>query len=215
MNHIAHVRTRSGDPLRVRSSPNGTPVGFVSNGSQVYVTGEPVVAAGWTWVQIGVNRWVASEFLAIDSSANNKARVIATRTRETIGGGLRVYQTELIDPTGVTLKKVRGISGRVGKQTPSDVAGSATPLPFGVYTFDRPGSVEDVPGEFGNAWSAITPRFKTERSALGIHYDPSVFKQNANTGTAGCFATPTLEERNTMTAFIQTHKPTHFIVREG
>lgn len=215
MNHIAHVRTRSGDPLRVRSSPNGTPVDFVSNGSQVYVMSEPVVAAERAWVRIGINRWVASEFLAIDSSANNKARVIATRTQETIGGGLRVYQTELIDRTGVTLKKVRGISGRVGKQTPSHVAGSATPLPFGVYTFDQLGSVEDVPGEFGNAWSAVTPRFTTERSALGIHYDPSAFKQNANTGTAGCFATPTPEERNIMSGFIKAHKPTHFIVLEG
>lgn len=212
--YLANVRTQ-GDPLRVRSSPNGAIVDTLPNGSLVYVTGESIAQGGRTWIALGANQWVAGDFLAPNAAAKGKAKVIAMRMRSTIGGGLRVYQTYLRDGKDQLIKTVRAVSGRVGKQTPSHIAGSAAPLPFGVYTFDQPGAVEYAPGEFGGVWSAVTPAFSTERSGLGIHYDPSAFKQNANTGTAGCFATPTIEEREVMSRFIQTYKPAYFIVFEG
>lgn len=211
-NYIAVVKTQ-GDPLRVRSLPNGQPIDLLPNGTLVYVTGNPVTTGGIIWAQIGLNRWVATSFLVPHSASVGKAKVIATRTQDVIGGGLRVYRTELLDSSGKVIQTVRGISGRVGKQTPSHVAGSATPLPFGIYTFDLPGSVdESAPGEFGGAWSAVTPTFKTERSGIGIHYDPSAFSQDANTGTSGCFATPTKDERDKMTKFIRAYKPIYFMV---
>ncbi|MBI4781063.1 MAG: SH3 domain-containing protein [Oscillatoriophycideae cyanobacterium NC_groundwater_1537_Pr4_S-0.65um_50_18] len=214
-NYIAIVKTQ-GDPLRVRATANGQPIDLLPNGTLVYVTGNPVSAGGLSWSQIGVNRWVATQFLAPHSASVGKAKVVATRTPDTLGGGLRVYKTELLDPNNQVIQTVRGISGRVGKQTPSHVAGSATPLPFGIYTFDLPGSVdESAAGEFGNAWSAVTPTFRTERSGLGIHYDPSALKQDANTGTAGCFATPTKAERDVMTKFIRAYKPLYFMVLPG
>lgn len=213
MGYVAYVRT-SGDPLRVRSAPNGPQVDLLANGSQVFVTGNSVSAGGRAWAPIGTNRWVAAEFLST-TVVHQEAKVVATRTTETLGGGLRVYRTQLIDSTGNVINTVRGVSGRVGKQTPSHTAGSQTPLPFGTYKFDRPGSVEAAPGEFGGVWSAVTPTFTTSRSGLGIHYDPSAFSYNANTGTAGCFATPTTGERDIMTQFIRTYKPTSFVVQEG
>lgn len=213
MGYVAYVRT-SGDPLRVRSTPNGVQVDLLPNGTQVFVTGNSVSAGGRYWAPIGTSRWVASEFLST-VSGRQEAKVVATRTTQIVGGGLRVYKTELIDSTGKVVNTVRGVSGRVGKQTPSHTAGTQTPLPFGTYKFDQPGSVEAAPGEFGGVWSAVTPTFVTGRSGLGIHYDPSAFSYNTNTGTAGCFATPTVGERDIMTQFIRTHKPTSFLVQEG
>ena len=212
--YIATVRTQ-GDPLRVRSTPNGEIVDYLSNGSLTYTTGEAIAAAGRTWVSLGAKQWVASDFLVPAPNANGKAKVIAMRTSTTMSGGLRIYQTHLVDGKNQIIKTVRAVSGRANKQIPSDTAGSQAPLPFGVYTFDKPGSVEFAPGEFGGVWSAVTPTFQTQRSGLGIHYDPSALKQDANTGTAGCFATPTIEERETMSQFIRTYKPTHFVVFEG
>jgi len=210
MARIAYVSTKEGDALSVRSKANGEIVGSISNGSEVTVISEPVFSGSRNWVQIGVNRWIASEFIV----TINKARVVASRSKNTING-LRVYETRLIDSTGKVVNTVRAVSGRADKQTPSDIAGSQTPLPFGIYTFDFPGIVEKKDGEFGGVWSPVTPNFQTGRSEIGIHYDPSALKNNANSGTAGCFATPTIQERDVMTSFIRTHKPTHFAVYDS
>lgn len=214
MAYIAYIRT-NGDSLNVRSAPNGQIVGSLPNGSKVTVTGNPVTAGGLSWVPIGTNRWVASNYLSVPS-VQGDATVVATRTANTIGGGLRVYKTQLIDGNGNVINTVRGISGRVGKQIPSHTAGSQTPLPFGTYKFDSPGYVDfSAGGEFGGVWSPVTPTFSTGRSGIGIHYDPSCFANSSQTGTSGCFATPTQEERDIMTQFIQTYKPVYFIVQEG
>ncbi|MEO1372960.1 MAG: SH3 domain-containing protein [Cyanobacteria bacterium J06635_10] len=214
MAYTAYVSTKNAKSLTVRNAPLGDKVDSLSNGSEVIVRGESVPKGNWNWVEIGDNRWVALEYL----TTIRNTKVIATRSRETIGGGLRVYKTRLIDSRGNVVNRVRLISGRVNKQTPSDKPNSQTPPPFGIYTFDTPGWVyegEDLKAEFGGVWSPITPRFSTNRSEIGVHYDPSTFKRNHNVGTSGCFATPTANERNIMTKFIRTHKPKHFIFYEG
>jgi hypothetical protein len=224
MSYKAVVRTK-GDPLNVRSAPNGEIIDSLINGTEVEVSGEPVAAGGRNWVLIGANRWVASEFLAqipqgnIDNNPTfnsiEGAKIVATQTDEIIAGGLKVYRTELITETGQVINRVRTVSGRVGKQTPSAIPGSQTPIPFGIYTFDRPGIVEARSGEFGGVWSPVTPTFPTRRGGFGVHYDPSAFKNNSQTGTAGCLATPTIKEREIVTNFIRTYKPTHLIVQKA
>lgn len=218
MTYTAIIKTQ-GDPLNVRSSPNGQVIDSLANGTEVTVTGNPVATGGRNWVQIGTNRWVAAEFLVKETSGNNNptgtAKVVATQTNETIGGGLKVYRTQLIDNTGKVVNTVRCVSGRVGNQTPTNQPGSQSPIPFGVYTFDKPGSIEVAGGEFGGVWSPVTPTFPTRRSGIGVHYDPSAFKNNSQTGTAGCLGTPTIEEREIMSNFIRTYKPTHLIVQKA
>ncbi|MFB2938637.1 SH3 domain-containing protein [Aerosakkonemataceae cyanobacterium BLCC-F154] len=223
MNYNAVVRTQ-GDRLNVRSTPNGEIIDSLINGTEVEITGESVAAGGRNWVAIGVNRWVASEYLSqipqddTDSNENfysiRGAKIIATQTDVIIAGGLKVYRTELIDDTGKIIDRVRTVSGRIGKQTPSPIPGSQTPIPFGIYTFDNPGIVEAKSGEFGGVWSPVTPTFPTERGGFGVHFDPSTFKNNSQTGTAGCLGTPTIEEREIVTNFIRTYKPTHLIVQK-
>jgi hypothetical protein len=210
MPYTAYVSTKDGDSLSVRKEAYGEIIGSLGNGAQVKVISEPKLANSMKWVQIGVNRWVALDFLKVIKTA----RVVATRTTKTING-LRIYETRLIDSTDKVINIVQGVSGRANKQTPSHVSGSQAPLPFGIYSFDSPGTVEAKGGEFGGVWSSVTPIFKTGRTEIGVHYDPSALKNDNNSGTAGCFATPTPNERDIMTNFIRTYKPTHLIVCEG
>lgn len=219
MNQTAIVST-NGDTLNVRASPDGAIVDALDNGTLVEVSGSPVEAGGFTWVAIGGDRWVAREFLNVHTPETGDdaipgPKVVATQTEEAIAGGLKVYRTQLIDAEGWIVDTVRSVSGRIGQQVPSEYPGSQTPIPFGVYTFDVPGAVEEAPGEFGGVWSAVTPTFETNRGGFGVHYDPSAFANTDQTGTAGCLATPTVEERDIMTDFIVTHAPTHLIVKKG
>ncbi|MEB3280632.1 MAG: SH3 domain-containing protein [Lyngbya sp.] len=223
MSETAIVKT-PGDVLNVRSRPNGEIIDTLANGTKVTVTGSPVKAGNWNWVSIGQNRWVAMEFLTFLPVSEERsstsyglagAKVVASQTSEIIAGGLKVYQTELIDSEGQVIDRIRCVSGRVGLQDPNDIPGSQTPIPFGVYSFDIPGHVEYAPGEFGGVWSPVTPTFETNRGGFGIHYDPSTFANNSQTGTAGCLATPTVAEREIMTNFIVNYKPTYLIVQKG
>jgi hypothetical protein len=207
MAFTAYVSTKDGDSLTVRNRANGEAVGTLVNGTEVNVISEPIFSGSRTWAQIGANRWVANEFITVIRGA----RVVANRTTENING-LRVYTARLIDSSGRVVNTVRGVSGRASNQTPSHVGGSQAPIPFGVYKFDFPGVVEFKDGEFGGVWSSMTPTFTTGRTELGVHYDPSALRQNSNSGTAGCFATPTIRERDLMTNFIRTHKPLYFVV---
>ncbi|VXD22959.1 conserved hypothetical protein [Planktothrix serta PCC 8927] len=213
---LTAIVTTPGDTLNVRSIPNGEIVDVLENETQVIISGDSINVEGEIWVSIGTNRWVAANFLKIiDPAILNipGAKIVSTQTQEQIGGGLQVYQTQLIDNTGKIIDQVRCVSGRIGQQIPSDEPGSQTPLPFGIYTFDAPGIVEDAPGEFGGVWSGITPTFPTERAGLGLHYDPSALLYVSQTGTSGCLATPTIEEREIMTQFILEYQPTHLIVQ--
>lgn len=223
MSNIAIVKT-AGEPLNVRSTPNGEIIDTVDNGAKVTLSGEAVNIGGTTWGSIGSERWVATQFLTPVSNQiilNNAeitsipgAKIVATQTGHQVGGGLNIYRTELLNENNEIVDTVRCVSGRLGLQIPSDEEGSQTPLPFGIYTFDSPGLVEDAPGEFGGVWSAITPTFPTNRAGLGLHYDPSALAYVSQTGTSGCLATPTIEEREIMTEFILEYKPTHLIVQK-
>lgn len=187
MAFTAYISTKDGDSLTVRNRANGESVGSLVNGTEVNVISEPTFSGSREWVQIGSNRWIANEFITVIRGA----RIVANRTTANING-LRVYNVRLIDRNGkvINTSTVRGVSGRVNNQAPSHIAGSQAPLPFGVYKFDFPGVVEFKDGEFGGVWSSMTPTFTTGRTELGVHYDPSALRQNSNSGTAGCFATP-------------------------
>ncbi|AKG21631.1 SH3 domain-containing protein [Calothrix sp. 336/3] len=210
MAYTAYIYTKEGDNLSVRDRPNGNIITSLSNGTEITVISDSAFAGSRNWVQIGTNRWIAEEFLTVIRSA----KLVAKRTTDAINK-LRVYQVRLIDRNGQSINTVRAVSGRANKQTPSHVAGSQTPIPFGIYKFDFPGVVEFKDGEFGGVWSSVTPIFRTGRSEIGVHYDPSALLNNNNSGTAGCFATPTIKERDIVTNFIRTQKPTHLIVYEG
>ncbi|MEO1432965.1 MAG: L,D-transpeptidase [Cyanobacteria bacterium J06633_8] len=64
-------------------------------------------------------------------------------------------------------------------------SGTQAPLPDGVYGISK-WYVRGTHSEVGGRLLPIYPRFRTGRTALGIHYDPSFGRRNGKDGTAGC-----------------------------
>lgn len=82
-----------------------------------------------------------------------------------------------------------------GKAFLRDATKTNNVIPDGEYTIDSklvPGTLAEIGGKF----LAITPKFKTSRSALGIHLDPSYNKKNNEDGTNGGIGLTTAADRN-------------------
>ncbi|ACK67985.1 conserved hypothetical protein [Rippkaea orientalis PCC 8801] len=90
-------------------------------------------------------------------------------------------------------------------------AGTEAPLPDGQYSINRysvPGTIAEVGGRF----IEISPRFRTGRSALGIHYDPSYNKSNGEDGTSGCIGLTNRRDFEQLRRFIEVYPPQFLLV---
>ncbi|MEA5511576.1 L,D-transpeptidase [Crocosphaera sp. UHCC 0190] len=90
-------------------------------------------------------------------------------------------------------------------------SGTEAPLPDGKYTI----SSRSIPGtivEAGGRFIPVKAQFRTGRSALGIHYDPSYNKNNGEDGTSGCIGLTTRTNFETLRQFIETYRPQLLIV---
>ena len=101
-----------------------------------------------------------------------------------------IWVLELVTKDGQVLESLPALTGRASKQTANrNIAGNKSPLPTGTYSIDR-GGIATAPfedPELGRGyWVPITPLFNTNRSALGLHQDPSWGKTNGESGTSGC-----------------------------
>ena len=85
-------------------------------------------------------------------------------------------------------------------------SGTQAPSPDGRYTVAR-WYVGGTHPEVGGRFLPITPRFRTGRTALGIHYDPSFEKRNGEDGTAGCIA---LTNRSDLSKVLNFHRRYRF-----
>jgi N-acetylmuramoyl-L-alanine amidase len=89
------------------------------------------------------------------------------------------------------------------------------PLPQGAYSigaieFKSPNSYEAVWNEgLGPVWIAITPKFKTGRSALGLHVDGGAI------GTAGCLAVQTMADLRVLVWWMEKYKPAELVCDWG
>ena len=99
------------------------------------------------------------------------------------------------------------VSGRTFTQTKSrHQGGTEAPLPDGRYTVAN----STIPGaiaEAGELFLPIQATFKTGRSALGFHVDPSFDKGNGEDGTAGCIGLTSTEGLDKLLSFVDTYKP--------
>ena len=99
------------------------------------------------------------------------------------------------------------VSGRTFTQTKSrHQSGTEAPLPDGKYTVAN----STIPGaiaEAGEHFLPIQATFKTGRSALGFHVDPSFEKSNGEDGTAGCIGLTSTEDLDKLLSFVDTYKP--------
>ena len=90
-------------------------------------------------------------------------------------------------------------------------SGTEAPLPDGRYTV----SFRTVPAthiEVGGRFLPIEPTFRTGRTYLGIHYDPSYNKSNGEDGTAGCIALTNKADFDRVLDYISSYRPQYLTV---
>jgi hypothetical protein len=99
------------------------------------------------------------------------------------------------------------VSGRTFTQAKNrHKSGTQAPLPDGKYTVAN----STIPGAFteaGEHFLPIQPQFKTGRSGLGFHVDPSFEKSNGEDGTGGCIGLTSREDLDKLLAFVEKYQP--------
>lgn len=99
------------------------------------------------------------------------------------------------------------VSGRAYTQSRNrHQSGTEAPLPDGRYRV----ATRVVPGtipEAGDRFLPIQPLFRTRRTALGFHVDPSFNKNNGEDGTSGCIGLVSKEDLDRFLSFVRTHRP--------
>jgi hypothetical protein len=113
---------------------------------------------------------------------------------------------------GVRQFRVDAVSGTARSQQRDRHRGNnSAPLPDGNYQIGRiePGLIYEVGGDF----LSIEPKFRTNRTRLGIHLDPSYNKRNGKDGTRGCAGITTRIDRDRVFRFVKRYKPRKLRVR--
>lgn len=85
-------------------------------------------------------------------------------------------------------------------------SGTQAPSPDGRYGLAR-WYVRGTHPEVGGRFLRMYPRFRTGRTDLGIHYDPSFEKSKSKDGTAGCIA---LTNRSNLSKVLNLHRRYRF-----
>jgi hypothetical protein len=93
-----------------------------------------------------------------------------------------------------------------------DRANVAAPLPDGLYTVSPQIVAGNVP-EVGRTFVPIYPQFRTARSELGIHLDPSFNRSNGNDGTSGCIGLIARADRDAFDRYILQYQPHKLVVK--
>jgi hypothetical protein len=113
---------------------------------------------------------------------------------------------------GQLIRAYAAVTGRAYTQTRNrQQAGTQAPLPNGRYRVFKstiPGTTSEVGGRF----LPIQPLFRTGRSGLGIHYDPSFGQGNGEDGTEGCIALTNQWELDELLNYVRIYQPEYLEV---
>lgn len=105
------------------------------------------------------------------------------------------------------------VTGRAHTQTKNrHRSGTEAPLPDGTYKVARSPVAGTIP-EADDRFLPIRPLFKTGRTDLGIHYDPSFEKNNGEDGTSGCIALTNRQDLEEVLNFVRIHQPQYIDVK--
>ncbi|MEA5571450.1 L,D-transpeptidase [Calothrix sp. UHCC 0171] len=154
-----------------------------------------------------------------ESKGNAKSKKVSVGA----GGAIRSYMTliptEKSNQLGNPLYELRlfangqqvasymTVSGRAHTQTRDrNRSGTEAPLPDGRYKIAKSVIRGTIP-EAGDRFLGLQPTFRTGRTDLGIHYDPSFNLNNNEDGTSGCIALTNREELTQVLNFVRTYKP--------
>jgi hypothetical protein len=102
-------------------------------------------------------------------------------------------------------KSFKAVTGRANTQKLNrNQSGNHSPLPPGSYRVGRTHDTKGLNSELGGTWFIdLEPDFKTDRSQLGIHWDPSYERSKVDDGTAGCVALTNSEDLDSIEAAIR------------
>lgn len=113
---------------------------------------------------------------------------------------------------GQLLKNYSTVTGRADSQYQDrHKSGTKAPLPDGNYRVSFV-SVAGSHSETGGSFLPIQPLFPTNRSNLGIHYDPSFEKSNGEDGTSGCIALTNKSDFDEVVNYVYTYRPQYLRV---
>lgn len=143
----------------------------------------------------------------------SSASLFLVKTKETVATTRDPIWTLQLVVNGQVVGNLPALTGRVDRQNLNrHQAGNKSPLPPGTYSVDRY-SIERGPfddPELGRGyWVPISPLFRTQRSALGFHQDPSWGKRNGESGTSGCIGLESAEATAKLVEWIK-----HYNIRE-
>lgn len=144
--------------------------------------------------------------MGCSAPANRSSYMRLERTGRTNKLGNPLYRLCLY-ARGQVLASYDTVNGRAHTQNRKrHVSGTEAPSPDGRYRVAR-GIVPGTHPEVGGRFLPITPTFRTGRTALGIHFDPSFEKRNGEDGTAGCIA---LTKRSDLDEVLKSHRKYRF-----
>lgn len=125
-----------------------------------------------------------------------------------------IWQVLVQLPDGKT-HQFPALVGRANKQSANrHTSGNESPLPAGKYLITEVSPI--TPGlnpELGRAaWIGIEPTFRTGRSALGLHHDPSAGK-GRESGTSGCVGLLRHSDTLLLAEFIRKYRIGNLLVQ--
>ncbi|OKH52477.1 hypothetical protein NIES2101_14750 [Calothrix sp. HK-06] len=138
--------------------------------------------------------------------AANGNYMTLTRTEATNNLGNPIYTLTLY-ANGQQVDVFKTVSGRAHTQNKDrNRSGTEAPLPNGEYrvaTSTKRGTI----AEAGKLFLPIYPNFRTGRTALGIHVDPSFEQNNGEDGTSGCIGLTSQEDLSKVLEYVRTYRP--------
>ncbi|BAZ15546.1 hypothetical protein NIES4071_74180 [Calothrix sp. NIES-4071] len=154
------------------------------------------------------------------NKGTNESQQISTEPAYTGNGNyMRLTRTEAVNNLGNPIYKLtlyvngqedstyRTVSGRAHTQNKDrNRSGTEAPLPDGEYrvaTSTKKGTIVEA----GKLFLPIYPNFRTGRTALGIHVDPSFNQNNGEDGTSGCIGLTNQEDLNEVLEYVRTYRP--------
>ena len=163
--------------------------------------------------------------LALTSGCANagqpKAQANITKTCANLRGTMLLSKSDKVNKLGnpiwlLTLpncKSFKAVTGRAKTQTlDRNQSGNHSPLPPGSNRVGETHSTKGLNPELGGTWFIdLEPNFRTSRTQLGIHWDPSYERSKVDDGTAGCLALTNSQDLDSIEAAIR-HNRIHTLI---
>jgi hypothetical protein len=147
--------------------------------------------------------------LVATQSTDPYIKLVPTNRHNKFGNPIYRLETYV---NGQLQNKYDAVTGRAHTQTyDRHIPGRHAPLPDGEYQV-IPDILEAWNPEIGSTFIDIQPMFKTGRSLLGIHYDPSYERTRDEDGTEGCIALTNKRDRDAVNQFVKNYRPTRLLV---